>query len=163
MAQIPAVRHRGRSARATHPTSKFTLAVAVCVLTVATGGTWSRQVHLFPDDGAVSDRYGNSVAISGNTIVVGAQEDVTAAGINAGSAYVFTRSGGTWIQQDHLFADDAVDFDQFGNSVAISGDTIVVGAENDDISAWSSPGSAYVFFESFLKIFIGEPDPPSGR
>jgi glutamate synthase domain-containing protein 3 len=125
-------------------------------------GTWPQVAHLFADDAYLDDLFGDSVAISGNTIVVGADNDDTAAGSNAGSAYVFTRSGGTWSQQDHLFADDAAAGDGFGGSVAISGDTIVVGEEYDDTAAGNDAGSAYVFGPPF-RIFIAEPEFLSGH
>ena len=60
--------------------------------------------------------------------MVGAYFDDTGAGADAGSAYVFVRSGGTWTQQEKLTASDAAAGDQFGVSVAVSGDTAVVGA-----------------------------------
>jgi hypothetical protein len=110
-----------------------------------TGGVWSQQDHLYADDAVAGDQFGNTVAISGDTIVVGARYDDTAAGSLAGSAYVFTRSGGTWSQQAHLYADDAVADDRFGDSVAMDGDTIVVGAQYDDVGTEDWAGSAYVF------------------
>jgi hypothetical protein len=113
-----------------------------------TGSTWSQQDHLFADDGQADDIFGSSVAISGNTVVVGAHYDGTAAGWHAGSAYVFTRTGSTWSQQDHLFAGDAAMGDCFGGSVAIDDDTIVVGASSDDTAAGEGAGSAYVFTRS---------------
>jgi len=128
-----------------------------------TGSTWSQQDHLFADDAASDDFFGSSVAISGDTIVVGASSDSTAAGTHAGSAYVFTRAGTTWSQQDHLFANDAAAYDYFGYPVAISGDTIVVGAGRDDTAAGADAGSAYVFTQNFLEFFVGEPELPSGH
>jgi len=110
-----------------------------------TAGTWTQQGHLTADDGAASDEFANAVAISGDLIVIGSRFDDTDAGIDAGSAYVFARSGGTWSQQDHLFADDAIAGDFFGVAVAISGDTIVVGSRLDDTVAAIHSGSAYVF------------------
>ena len=72
--------------------------------------------------------FGISVAVSGDTAVVGAHRDDTPAGDDAGSAYVFVRSGGTWTQQAKLTASDAAAGDLFGFSVAVAGDTAVVGA-----------------------------------
>src|SRR5438093_1138912 len=88
--------------------------------------------HLFASDGAASDHFGCSVAIYGDTAVVGSFQDDTPAGPAAGSADVFVRSGGVWTQQAHLFASDGAGGDGFGNSVAISGDTAVVGSYLDD-------------------------------
>jgi hypothetical protein len=109
---------------------------------VRSGGSWSQQAKLTADDAAADDLFGISVAISDDTTVIGAQYDD-----NSGSAYVFVRSGGSWSQQAKLIASDAAAGDWFGGSVAINGDTVVVGAHGDD--TWDNQsGSAYVFFRS---------------
>jgi hypothetical protein len=112
------------------------------------GTTWSEQVKLTAGDGAAFDEFGVSVAVSGDTAVVGARVDDIGANADQGSAYVFTRSGTTWSEQAKLIAGDGAGGDQFGRSVALSGDTAVVGAETDDIGANASQGSAYVFTRS---------------
>ena len=98
------------------------------------------QAKLTASDGAANDHFGVSVAIAGDTIVVGAYGDDDS-GSDSGSAYVFTRTGTTWTEQTKLTASDGAAGDQFGTSVAITGDTIVVGADLDDTAS----GSAYVF------------------
>lgn len=112
-----------------------------------TGSLWSLQATLTASDAAAYDYFGHSVAISGDTIVVGADYDDDR-GPTSGSAYVFTRSGSTWTQQAKLTASDGAMYDYFGRSVAISGDTIVVGADYDDNPAGINAGSAYVFTRS---------------
>jgi len=110
------------------------------------GTTWTEQAKFTASDAATGDQFGISVSISGDTAIVGAvfNDD---AGSRSGSAYVFTRSGTTWTQQDKLTALDAAADDFFGISVSISGDTAIVGAVfNDD--AGSASGSAYVFTRS---------------
>ena len=110
------------------------------------GTTWSQQAKLTASDAQASDLFGSAVGISGSTIVVGADgEDTTAA--QAGAAYVFTRSGTTWTQQQKIQASDAEGSDNFGDSVDIDGDTLVVGARNEDTGA-SNAGAAYVFTRS---------------
>ncbi|PKA15712.1 putative Ig domain-containing protein [Leptospira haakeii] len=117
------------------------------------GNSWSQEAYLKAPNAEANDNFGASVAISGNTIVVGAYgEDSsdktitngpTASSNNdktsAGAAYVFVKSGNTWSQQAYLKAPDATANDNFGYSVSISGDTIVVGA---------NPGPAYVYVRS---------------
>jgi hypothetical protein len=110
--------------------------------------TLTQQQKLLASDGAVVDRFGSSVAISGETVVVGAALDTGAAGFGQGSAYVFVRNGGGWNQQQKLEASDAESNDQFGFSVAISGETVVVGAPFDAGAAGDRQGSAYVFVRS---------------
>ena len=111
-------------------------------------GVWSKQDQLFADDAEEYDGFGYLVRISGDTILVGTRVDTTLAGSNAGSAYVFTRSGGTWTQQQHLYADDAAGADWFGTTGDIDRDTIVVGAHYDDTMFGTDAGSAYVFTRS---------------
>ena len=95
---------------------------------VRSGSSWSQQAKLTASDAASSDEFGISVAISGDTVVVGAKWDNAPALSNSGSAYVFVRSGSSWSQQAILTASDAASSDEFGISVAIHGDTVVVGA-----------------------------------
>jgi hypothetical protein len=115
---------------------------------VRNGTSWSQQQKLIANDGAVNDQFGTSVALNGETVVVGAYFDSIGANRVQGSAYVFVRSGALWIQQQKLTANDGADSDQFGVSVALSGDTVVVGAGNDDSGANTDQGSAYIFVRS---------------
>ncbi|HEV2668857.1 MAG TPA: FG-GAP repeat protein, partial [Blastocatellia bacterium] len=110
--------------------------------------TLTQQQKLLVSDGAVLDRFGNSVAISGETVVVGAALDDDAAGLDQGAAYVFVRNGGGWNLQQKLLASDAESIDRFGFSVAISGETVIVGAFADTGAAGDRQGSAYVFVRS---------------
>lgn len=112
------------------------------------GGAWSQQQKLAGDTTGFQNEFGVSVAIDGDTIVIGARGDDIGAVANQGSAYVFVRSGQSWVRQQKLIAGDGVAHDIFGDAVAISGDTIVVGARGDDIGANSDQGSAYVFKRS---------------
>jgi hypothetical protein len=110
------------------------------------GGNWSEQQKLTASDGAVWDQFGGSVALSGDTIVIGAANDDDN-GESSGSAYVFTRSaGGVWTEQQKLTASDGASEDAFG-SVALDGNIAVIGASRDDDNGWRS-GSAYVFTRS---------------
>ncbi len=95
--------------------------------------------------GGPIDQFGHAVAISGDLAVVGARYEADASGIRAGAAYVFLRSGSTWTLEARLQASDALADDYFGSSVAIFGDTIVVGAPGDDEVAGAATGAAYVF------------------
>ena len=109
---------------------------------VRSGTTWTQQAALLASDGAAFDRFGASVAISEDTIVVGAPDD-DGTFSNSGSAYVFVRTGTTWTQQQKLTASDGTADDEFGNAVAVAGDTVVVGAHFADLPSNSAAGSAY--------------------
>ena len=102
-----------------------------------TGGSWSQVAELIATGGASNDSFGVSVAIDGDTCVIGAY------GTNsgAGSAYVFTNTDGTWSQVAELTATGGASGDRFGSSVAIDGSTCVIGAPNGN----SGTGSAYVY------------------
>jgi len=110
-----------------------------------TGTSWSRQAKLTASDGALYDYFGSSVSLNGDTALIGARYDGSAAGSNVGSAYVFTRTGTSWSQQAKLTASDGAASDYFGTSVSLNGDTALVGALYDDTAAGADAGSAYVF------------------
>ena len=130
----------------------------------------AQQAYLKASNAEAGDFFGASVAISGDTVVVGAYgEDSAASGVNgnqadnsassSGAAYIFVRSGSTWTQQAYLKASNTGANDFFGVSVAISGNTIVVGAYGEDSAATGvngnqadngaiDSGAAYVFARS---------------
>ena len=112
------------------------------------GGTnaWGQVQKIIAWDGVPNQYFGYAVAVAGDVAVAGAYGDDTAGG-EAGAAYVFERNiGGTnaWGQVRKLTASDAGAGDQFGISLAVDGDVIVAGANQDDTSA-ADTGSAYVF------------------
>ncbi|KAH8068715.1 hypothetical protein JL721_6578 [Aureococcus anophagefferens] len=109
------------------------------------GASWTQVAKLVASDAAAGDYFGDSVAISGDLVVVGADNNYFD-GEQSGSVYVFrtTNDGASWTQSAKLVASDAAAGDSFGSSVAVSGDLVVVGAKyNDAAGSWS--GSAYVF------------------
>jgi hypothetical protein len=113
------------------------------------GSTWTLEAVLLANDGAALDKFGSSVAISEDTIVVGAYQD-DAGFSNNGSAYVFVRNpaDNIWSQQQKLTASDGTANDEFGNSVGMIGELIVVGAHFADIPGTSSGGSVYLYRRS---------------
>ncbi|MBA4122879.1 MAG: VCBS repeat-containing protein [Acidobacteria bacterium] len=115
---------------------------------VRSGTTWTQQTKLTASDGAAYDDFGNSVAISGNTVIVGSYRDYIGTNVDQGSAYIFVRSGTTWTQQTKLIASDGASNDLFGVSVAISGETAIVGSSRDNIGTNIDQGSAYIFVRS---------------
>src|SRR5262249_39266825 len=97
----------------------------------------AQQQKITANDGAAYDDFGESVAISGDTAVVGASNGDVGGNADQGSAYVFVRDGATWKQQQKLTATNGAARGWFGASVAISGDTVIVGAMGQ--------GAAYIF------------------
>ena len=108
-----------------------------------TGTTWAFEQKLTASDGAEDDNFGYSVALYGDTALVGAYGDDDN-GDESGSAYVFSRTETTWAQQDKLLASDGEAGDSFGWFVSLDGDTALISAY------WSEngKGSAYVFTRS---------------
>jgi alpha-tubulin suppressor-like RCC1 family protein len=114
----------------------------------ASAPDWSEQKKLLASDGAAEDQFGHSVAIWGDTVVVGARGPDLGRPADQGSAYLFARNQGgadNWGQVIKLTASDGAADDWFGESVAIWGDTVVVGASRADIGGKAEQGSAYVF------------------
>ena len=109
---------------------------------------WTLDAELTAPDGAANDFLGRSVAIDGDTVVVGAAGSDVDGSESQGAAYVFVRSGDEWLQQAKLTAADGVAGDEFGFAVAISGDTIVVGARFVSTDGIDGRGAAYVFLRN---------------
>ncbi|WP_437953693.1 cadherin-like beta sandwich domain-containing protein [Sorangium sp. So ce296] len=115
------------------------------------GAVWAQEAYLKASNTEGQDQFGYAVALAGDTLVVGAPtEDGGATGVNggqgngasqAGAAYVFTRAGATWAQQAYLKASNTGAGDAFGTSVAISGDTIAVGAIGEASAATGVNGA----------------------
>jgi hypothetical protein len=117
---------------------------------VRTGTTWTQQAFIKSSNPAKQDWFGVRIAISGdgNTVAVAApNEDSSSKGINgkqddntaaeAGAVYYFTRTGTTWVQQAYVKASNTRAGDEFGSSLALSGDgrTLLVGARGEDSGA----------------------------
>jgi len=113
-----------------------------------TGVTWTQEAYLKAPNAGPDDAFGYSVAVSGDTVAVGAYQEAsnqttiingaTASADNnafaAGAVYIFRRTGVTWTQEAYLKAPNAETYDSFGISVAVSGDTVAVGAYREDSS-----------------------------
>ena len=109
------------------------------------GLTWSFHKKLLADIAKPDDEFGAAVALSGNTALVGApKHNVGGSATHRGAAYVFVRSGDNWSQQAKLVDEDGAQDDELGISVALDGDTAIVGATGDDDVA-SNAGAAFVF------------------
>ena len=135
---------------------------------VRSGTTWTQQAYLKADNTGAADQFGLAVAVAGDTVVCGANVEASnTMGVNtlpnesasgSGAAYVFTRSGTEWTQQAYLKASNTGANDSFGTTVAVSGDTVVVSACNEDSSTTgvdstsndsaTDAGAAYVFTRS---------------
>lgn len=142
---------------------------AVYVFT-RSGDSWSQEAYIKASNTGPSALFGASVALHGDTLAVGGPfEQSNATGIDgdqqnrdlsrAGAVYVFTRSGESWSQQAYIKASNARDHAEFGGRVALTQDTLAVGAshessaatgvdgDQDDTSA-ESAGAVYVFVRS---------------
>ncbi|MCH8823801.1 MAG: FG-GAP repeat protein [Planctomycetes bacterium] len=106
---------------------------------------WLEQSVLTPQDGDAGDRFGVSVAISGDNVVVGATRDTNMLGMNAGAAYLFHYDSVNeqWLEECKLLPFDGFAHDHFGR-VAIEDDVIIVGAPEHDLPSYGN-GAAYVY------------------
>jgi len=142
---------------------------AVYVFT-RSAGVWTQEAYLKASNTEAGDHFGVSVALSGNTLAVGAGREASKAvgsggdqsdnsARNAGAVYVFTRSAGVWTQEAYLKASNTNAYDFFGSTLALSGDTLAVGAFGEASNAVGSggdqgdnsaeaAGAAYVFTRS---------------
>ena len=115
------------------------------------GSSWTQQAKIKSSDIQANDQFAMSVSISsdGNKVIVGCSGEDTG-GTNAGAAYIFTRSGNSWSQQDKIQASDKQADDRFGFSVSISGDgnTAIVGARLEDTGG-SNAGAAYIYLGGY--------------
>ena len=111
-----------------------------------TGGSWSQQAYVKASNTGIFDFFGTSVALSGDTLAVGAWGEGSAAtgingnqadnsAVNSGAVYLFTRTGGIWSQQAYVKASNTETFDLFGFSVALDGDSLAVGAGSESSAA----------------------------
>ena len=164
-----------------------------------TGSTWAQEAYLKASNTNADDKFGKSVSISGDTIVVGAHQEQssqnfitngsTASSDNSssksGAVYVFKRTGSSWDQEAYIKAANSEIDDKFGESVAIDGDTIVVGAKQEDSStigvtngstlssnnSSSNSGAAYVYKrtgstwtqEAYIKAPISDSNDKLGK
>lgn len=128
-------------------------------------GTWTFQTKLTPPDGAAGDAFGRSLALSGDTVIIGAPNDDPvgfATSYNSGSAYVFRGGGTAWNFEGKLTVSDAVAGDRGALAVAIRGDRAIIGTEFR-----AGGGAAYVFERSgsswFEQAKITAADAQSGN
>ncbi|MBC7796563.1 MAG: hypothetical protein H7Z37_06805 [Pyrinomonadaceae bacterium] len=112
---------------------------------VRQNGMWVEQAKLISNDGDTFDFFGISVDISGDTVIIGARTKTIGTNTAQGVAYIFDRTGTTWTQTQRLTASDAAAMDDFGVSVAIKGDTAIVGADSKDNLVVQNQGAAYIF------------------
>lgn len=141
----------GEQGDGSDPSDNSRRASGAVYIFVKSDGSWTQQAYLKSANVDIEDGFGLSLALSGDTLIVGAPyEDSAASEINgdaadnlapdAGAAYVFTRSGSTWTQEAYLKASNAESGDQFGRSVAIDGDQVLVSAWLESSNAVDSDG-----------------------
>src|SRR5579864_13701 len=141
----------GKAGRATRAACAATIALGITLSVGSSAfaaGPWTQQQKLTAGDSAAGNEFGiPAISADGNTVLVGAPGTKD---IAPGAAYIFTRSGGVWTQQAELTDPDAASCDNFGASVALSGDGTIalIGVAHEGCtpgSPGSDPGAAYVF------------------
>lgn len=156
-----------RSGSVADPSDESAINAGAVYVFERSGTTWSEQAYLKASNIGTGDLFGWSVALSGDTLAAGATGE--GSGIvgdpsdnsaqQSGAAYVFVRNGTNWTQQAYIKASNPDANDEFGTSIALSGDTLAVGAPFEDSAATgiggnaadnsaSSSGAAYIFARS---------------
>jgi hypothetical protein len=110
--------------------------------------SWARSAILTPTSPQVGSQFGISVDIDGNTVIVGSDVYDHSSELESGAAYIFVNNGSSWTQQEMLEKATPHEYDHFGNAVAISGDTVVVGAKDANADTFASAGQAFIFVRS---------------
>jgi hypothetical protein len=117
---------------------------AAYIFTKGDDGLWTQAQMLTASDFGAEAQFGNAVAISGDTVLIGAFNSTIDDNFYQGAAYVFTRSGTAWTQSQKLVADDGIGGDDFGNAVALDGNRALVAAPyGSGVSAQT--GTVYEF------------------
>jgi hypothetical protein len=125
-----------------------------------TDTVWTQHTKLIPADGTIDDRFGRSVAIDGAWAIVGSHGDDDN-GSASGAAYVYGYNGASWTERAKLGADDATASDNFGYSVDIAGNDVIVGAHAAEAD---ESGAAYIFrrnifWNQIAKLLPNDPAP----
>jgi hypothetical protein len=108
-----------------------------------TAGTWALQATLTPPVQAYG--FGGSIALSGDSLAVGAPDADTGFGSRSGAAFVYTRVAGTWALEQEILGVEIAGDDHFGAAVALDRDRLAVGAPYDDPGTGLDAGSVYLF------------------
>ncbi|HEX5500764.1 MAG TPA: FG-GAP repeat protein, partial [Thermomicrobiales bacterium] len=120
---------------------------AVYVFTL-NDGVWTPGPKLLPDDSGPSDGFGDSIAATADTLLVGSPLAEVNGQSKQGAVYVFTQSAGSWTQTQKFTADDGANDNFFGDAVAVSGSTALIGASYATVAGNRYQGAAYVFGEA---------------
>lgn len=109
---------------------------------------WIEQQKLFSNDGSSLSYFGSSVGISGDYVIVGSRGDDIDGNTDQGAAYIYHRSGTSWILQTKLIATDGESLDLFGSTVSIDGEFAAVGSYLRDVDGNVDEGCVYIFERS---------------
>ncbi len=113
--------------------------------TKSANGSWDETAQFVAADGASGDLFGNSVALSETAVIIGASSATINGGFGQGTVYVFTHSSQGWTQSQKLVANDGASGDAFGLSLALSNDTLLIGAPDVTVGTHNGEGVAYIF------------------
>ncbi len=108
-------------------------------------GVWTRTQKLVSDDGQANDLFGDAIAFSGDTALIGAYGATINDNFAQGAVYVFTFAKGTWTQTQKIFLDDGQSNDNFGYSIGLSGTTAIIGADGAKVGTNEFQGAAFVY------------------
>lgn len=108
-------------------------------------GNWTQTQKLSAPNSSPWPSFGIDLAIQGDTAIIGAEGQTVGDNMFQGAAFIYTRNGSTWVEDQYLLASDGEEDDYFGNSVSFKNDYAIVGAYRTTIGSHSMQGSAYIF------------------
>ncbi len=120
---------------------------AVYVFTL-NSNQWQQQAKLFAGDPAAGDEFGSAVAIQNNKLLVGAPRKNNGSYNQQGAAYLFLYNGSNWVQNNKLLHGEQTTGDEFGASVAIDSNWLVIGAPDKRENNITWAGAAFVFYSA---------------
>jgi hypothetical protein len=115
------------------------------------GSNWTLQQIINPPVPQVSQYFGDSIAIDGDTAIIGSMEDDDGIASNGGKAHIYTRSGSTWSLQQTITASDVTTNDKFGAKVSLKGDTAIVQNQDGDAYVYTRSGTSWTESQKFVR------------
>lgn len=110
-----------------------------------TGSTWSQQFKLTAADGAASDNFGGTASIHGNTVVLGCHRKDIGANVDQGAAYIYVGENNVWFEQAKIWGTGGAPNDNFGFSVSVFQDKVLIGVPGADYAGYTNSGLAIVY------------------
>jgi hypothetical protein len=115
-----------------------------------TGGTWTETQKLVADDAGSNDNFGDAIGLSGSEVLIAADVSTVDGNTSRGAGYLFSLTGGTWVQAHKFVASDGTTDDFLGAAAAYDGDTVILSSPHPVIDGHTWEGAAYFYSRDTL-------------